>query len=263
MLTFKPQDSDIAVACFEGERIERIYSGGEYSFSVSSIPAALAVYEYTRKEEIPLVYTDLPCEQLGELLSHFGHADVDALDAERKFYKIAVKSEAELLSEIPTVDGDGVTLSPITREDIPDYFRLCTDGDTNKYWNYDYREDNPEADGEWFFDEQARDFSRGAALTFAVRSGENFIGEATLYGFDLAGGASVALRLLPEYRGRGLGSAALEVLFRLGENIGLVRLYAEVIEDNTPSLALFSSYMDEVKREDGRVFFELVGSEDE
>ena len=68
MLTLKPQDSDIAVACFEGERIERIYSGGEYSFSVSSIPAALAVYEYTRKEEIPLVYTNLPCEQLGELL---------------------------------------------------------------------------------------------------------------------------------------------------------------------------------------------------
>ena len=263
MLTFEPQDSDVAIAHFEGERIERIYSGGEYSFSVCSIPAALAVYEYTRKEEIPLVYVGLPCEYLGELLCHFAHADVDALDAKRGFYKIAVKSEAELLAEPPTLVGDGATLSPITRDDIPDYFRLCTDEDTNKYWNYNYKDDNPEADGEWFFDEQERDFARGAALTLAVRHEGRFIGEATLYGFDLRGGAYIALRLLPEYRGRGLGSAALDVIFMLGERIGLVRLFAEVIEDNTPSLMLFSSYMDEVKREGGRVFFELSASEDE
>lgn len=262
MISFNPITEELAVCEFDGGQMKRIYSNGEYSFSVDSIRAAEAVREYAIKEEIPLVYTDVAPELLGELLSKFRHADIDAQDAARSLYRVRVKSEAQLLSELPAVECGGVELSPILREDIPEYFRLSTDMDTNKYWSYDYREDNAEADGEYFFLEQLRDFERGAAITLAVRAEGKFIGEAALYGFDLAGGANIALRLLPEWRSRGFGSLALEAVFTLAEDIGLISLYAEVNRENLPSLALFSSYMDKVGERGETVLFALYAEEE-
>lgn len=263
MLTFEPLSESLAVAKLDDEEIKRIYSDSGYSFSVRTLRACEAVREYTRREEIPLVLCDLPRELLGELLASYRHADVDALDSKRSVYRVAVKSEADLLSEVPSIEYQGVELSPIRREDIPDYYRLATDEKTNRYWSYDYREDNPKADGEYFFREQESDFARGAAITLAVRSEGDFIGEATLYGFDLAGGAYIAIRLLPEWCSKGFGSLALEALFNLAESIGLVKLFAEVNEENVPSLALFGVYMDEISREGGVVCFELSAEDEE
>lgn len=263
MLSFKPINEELAVAEFEGEKIERRFSDDGYSFVAESLDACRAVYEYTRREEIPLVFSELPSALLGELLPLYRHADIDALDSSRSIYRVAIKSEAELLSEPPSIECDGVELSPLEREDIPEYYRLATDEKTNRYWNYDYRDDNPEADGEYFFCEQESDFARGAAITLAVRTEGRFIGEATLYGFDLAGGAYVALRLLPEWCSRGYGSRSLEAVFALAESIGLVKLFADVREENAPSLALFGGYMDEISREGGVVRFELSAEDEE
>jgi len=262
MLVFEPLTECLAVAKLGDEEIKRIYSDKGYSFSVSTLAGCEAVREYTRREEIPLVLSELPASLLGELLATVRHADVDALDFERTVYRVAVKSEADLLCEVPSIEYEGVELTPIRREDIADYFRLATDGETNRYWSYDYREDNPDPDGEYFFSEQESDFARGVAITLAVRTDGCFIGEATLYGFDLAGGASIALRLLPEWRSRGYGGLALEALLNLAENIGLLKLFAEVKEENLPSLALFGSYMDELSREGGVVRF-CISAEEE
>lgn len=263
MLAFKSETDDLAIAFYEGCPIKRIYKDGVYSFSYTSQSAIETLREYVRKEEIPLRLTGVPKDALGELLVRFRHADVDAEDTERSFYRVSIKSEAELIDAVPTVECDGVVLSALTPSDVADYARLCRDGDTNKYWGYDYKDDVPLPSDEYFYESAMQDFCRGSAISFAVRYSGSFIGEAVLYAFDLAGGAEIALRLLPEWCGRGLGSLSLEALLCAAEGLGLITLRASVNKKNTVSLGLFSAFMDKESESDDCVNFILRADEEE
>ena len=263
MLKFVPVNDKLAVAEYGGIAITRAYGESGYSFSYTTPEALSAVREYALKEEIPLVFFGVPKEELGGLLSNFLYADVTAEDKERTSYTVRVKSELDFLSEIPSAECLGVTLGEIEEADAAEYARLSRETVLSGLWGYDYREDTPDPEDSYFLSEARLDFERGAALSLAVRTEGSFIGEAVLYRFDLEGGAEIALRLLPEWRSRGLGSRALEALLSVAEDIGLSRLTAEVMLENAPSLALFSSFMDEVRRDSERVYFELIAEEDE
>ena len=263
MLKFEPINESLAVAEYAGGRVNRIYDGRGYSFTYLSEECAEAVREYALREEIPLVFVGVPREALGALLSGYRHADIDAEDSGSLTYRVSLKSEISLISEFPTAECSGVVLGEILDKDIPDYARLSRETADLGVWGYDYREDIKEPSDEYFLSEARADFARGAAMSLAVRYEGKFIGEAVLYRFDLSGGADIAIRLLPEWRSRGLGSHALSALLSVAEDIGLVKLRAEVMHRNLPSIALFSSFMDEVGRDGERVYFELSAEEDE
>jgi len=238
-------DLEYAVSIHESCLLVRIFDMGRYLFvfpcelsESADVRAAIdAVREYAMREEIPLVFVDTPGYALSEF-SGYRHMDIDADDPDSIVYRVRIKTECELISEIPEVKGERVELSALRETDIPFYAELCRDENVNKYWGYDYSEDVKEPQDAYFFETANSDFFRGVAVTMAVRVGGDFAGEATVYAFDGMGGAEFAIRLLPAFHGKGLGYEATLSAMNAAREIGLVRLYAKVMKENTPSIAM-------------------------
>lgn len=241
----------------------RVYDG-EYSFvyplsicDEADVEAAIdKIRAYTVKEEIKLIFCDVPSGELGRLLPLFRHVNIDAADPDGECYTVRVISEASMLDEMPTVEGDGtVSLTPLTEEDDEPFFRLCTDRESNKYWGYDYSLDVSDPTLSYFRESAEGDFDRGMAISLAVRVGDSFAGEATLYGFDLLGGCECAVRLLPEFRHNGYATLALELLKELAGSIGLVYFSATVDQNNQASIKMTKKCLDEIERGEDKVKF--------
>lgn len=255
--------ADAAISGAFGCLLVRICDGGEYLFSypyplTESADESGAVEEvalYALREGLPLVFIDVPRESLPILLMGFRHADVDAEDECADTYRVTVKSECALIKKAPEVTYGEVTLRELRDGDKEAYARICLDAENNKYWGYDFRDDEPDADADYFMSVAKNERALGTAISFAVLSGGEFVGEAALYAFDCRGGAEMAIRILPEYQGRGLSGDILNALFEVCRRIGLIRLYAEVFSENKPSIAFCSRYMETISDEGGRVVF--------
>ena len=242
----------------------RIFDLGRYSFIY---PIALSergdekaalfkINEYAMREEIERVFTDVPKESVSLFVESFRHLDIDAENPEGESFRVRIKTECELLDEIPTRVFDEISLAPLSDGDAEDYARLLRDEKTNEFWGYDFREDFSENASDSVFIENAKmEFLRGAAITLAVKHGEAFIGEATLYAFDGMGGAEIAIRLLPEARGKGHGNKAFKALSEYAKSTGLTRLFAYVDKRNTASLKYCGNLMEIIAEEDTRVKF--------
>jgi RimJ/RimL family protein N-acetyltransferase len=211
--------------------------------------AAFAIREYAVKEEIPLIYTDVPSIELGNLIPLFRHVNVDALDKDGECFTVRVMSEVGMLDEIPSIEFEGIRLDEITEADDSLYAILCKDKDTNALWGYDYSADNDSPDDSYFREMAENEFSRGVAMAFAVRVNGEFVGEASIYALDLLGGAECAIRILPQYRGRGIATEAISAIKYIAEKIGLKKLCATVDEQNEASKRLFSKSFDECRKE--------------
>ena len=61
------------------------------------------------------------------------------------------------------------------------------------------------------------------------------------------GGAECAVRILPEYRGRGIATKTVHALKTIAEGIGLLKLYATVDSRNEASKKLFDKCFDECR----------------
>ncbi len=259
-------DYEIKYALSDFCLIARIFDYGRYSF-IYPLPlseradekaALLAVNEYAMREEIERIISDVPKESLPNFFDLFRHLDIDAMDRDGESFRVKIKTECELLDEIPDFNFGKISLGAPTDSDAENYARLIRDEETNKYWGYDFREDFSEKLDDSFFVENAKmEFMRGAAITLAVKEDETFIGEVTYYAFDGMGGAEIAIRLLPEARGRHLGDASFEALVEFARNIGLTRLTAFVDKRNERSISYMSKNMKTSMDADTRVKFSL------
>lgn len=252
-------DFEYAFSAAYGCVLVRVFDG-IYSFPYPIAVAddanpALAAWEiraYAVRQEIPLVYTDVPREEIGRLVTMFRHANIDSADSYSETYTVKIPSEASIMPEIPTLSLGDVSLSPLTPEDDAEYARLCRDENLNKYWGYDYREDNPNPEDSYFREEAEGEFYRGISMTFAVRYNGRFVGEALLYGFDFMGGCDSAVRILPEYMKRGIATKALLRLKMLASDMGLSTFYATVEDENYASEALCDKCFRDVTLFEGR-----------
>ena len=153
-------DDDVEVGVSEYEKciLVRICDMGRYSFvypilmseSADPIAAIEEIRAYAVREEIPLVLTDVPREDLGDILPMFRHTVVDAEDAQCESFRVRIESECSLLEEVPQIFGARVALVPVCEQDAPMMARLARDGETNKYWGYDYLSDVGDADDGYF-----------------------------------------------------------------------------------------------------------------
>lgn len=250
--TLSEYDSEVALCFSDGCLLVRIFDG-EYSFvfpihlceDADSEDALNNLRLYAIKEEVPLVLSDVPFEELGWVIPGFRHVTADAADRDGECYNLRVSTEAALLDEIPTLEFSGLTLDSLTEGDDALFARLCKDRETNKFWGYDYSLDVSDPEDSYFRIESEREFARGAAISFAVRQEGDFIGEATLYGFDYLGGCEVAIRVLPQYRRLGVAGKILDGLFDNAASLGLVSLSAQVMKDNIPSVGLCKKHFEE------------------
>ena len=257
-------ECELAVSLDSDCLLLRVFDGGEYYFlapfmlseSAGFSSAVRAIAAYAVKEEIPLVFSDVDAEMLSLMSEIFCFTESELLDD--GVYRVEVKNELDMLDNVPSLQKDGVLLTKLGKSDQIDYKRLATDVETGRYWGYDYLADEPNPDDCYFYDVAVSEFERCISLSLAVRLGDTFIGEAVIQSFDFMGGAEIAVRLLPEYRGRGLGSTALELLIDAARAIGLLTIRARVLPENAASLRLFSKYMKNEGFDVGAARFSLV-----
>ena len=252
-------EGEIAVSFSHGCLLIRIFDG-EYSFvypielTEKSAPgeACDEIRLYAMKEEIPLVFCDVPSDSLGALISGYRHMSIDASDPDCEAYTVRLHTEAALLDEIPTLDFDEITLDALTEEDDSDYAKLSKDGETNKFWGYDYTADVDDPTDDYFRHEAEAEFARGVAMSFAVRRDDRFVGEATLYAFDYRGGCELGIRILPEHRRGGLAGMIIDGFTECGARLGLTSIRATVMAKNAPSVGLCTKHFDSFT-DDGEV----------
>ncbi len=262
-LPFTEEDIEVGVSRASGCILVRICDMGRYSFvypimmSDDSDPtdAVDEIRAYAVREEIPLLLTDVPREDIG-VISLFRHARVDAEDAERESYRIKIENECSLLDGIPEYQGERITLSALREEDSSLMAALAKDGEVNKYWGYDYLSDVGEVDDGYFYRNALYELSRGQALSIAIRTDGKFIGEAIMWGFDYLGGAEVAIRLFSDWHGMGYGSESLSCLMNMAKKIGLIRLRGRADERNAPSIKMMKKFFEISDVSDGVIFFE-------
>ena len=212
---------------------------------------------YATREMIPLIITDVPRDELDFLQSLFPHIDACTYEDDDDTFFVKVNNECDMLDEVPTVELDGIMLGAITGEDKEKYAELCRDRDLNRYWGYDVDIDNPSGDADFYLRVAEREFKDGVAITLAIRENGEFVGEATVYGFDFVGSASIAVRVLKSCHSRGIGSRATKALIELSRNIGLKKLSAEILNENESSIKMTSKHMQIIKSEKSKTFFAL------
>ena len=263
-LAYDGGDVEYAAAVFGRCLIFRIYDMGRYLFLFpyalsdgADVASAIeATSEYAMREEIPLVFSDVPAESLS-VFRGFRHIDIDAEDANAETYRVRIKTECELISEIPEVSLGRVTLNAISAQDIADYAKLCKDENVNKYWGYDYSEDNPSPTDEYFFALAREELARGVSMSMAIRAQGEFCGEAVLYAFDGRGSAEFAIRLLPRFHGLGLGSEALLATCEIAKSVGLTVLRSKVFSKNISSVAMIKKVAQDCVEEGDFVIFTI------
>lgn len=245
----------LAVRAFDFGRYSFIYPI-ELSCRANAYLAVEEIIEYAMREEVAKIFTHVPAELCADFIKQFRHLDIDAMDPSGENFSVQVKSECELLSSVPTLTCDELSVTEMGEAHIADYARLSRDRETNKYWGYDFFCDYGEnVTDEAFLLDAKNSFARGVSLSVALCHNGKFMGEGVFYAFDGRGNAEIAIRLLPEACGLGFGKKFLGLLTEYAKMIGLISLSAIVDKRNTSSVALFSKVMEKSETHDTRVNF--------
>ena len=255
------EDTEVAVTVASGCACVRIFEYGEYTFLFpidlndgADVAAALdEVVSYAVAEDIPVRVADIPREALAVLFEMgYRHIDIDATDPDGECFCARIKSECALVTRAPEASDGDLRLSGLTLSDEAAYARLSREESGLDFWGYDYRVDRPDASDGYFISTALEERAYGVSLTLGARLGDELIGEVVYHAYDRRGGADFAFRLLPEYRGRGLGARLFDLAVRAARAHGLVRLYGRVMKKNTACLSLINKRM-ELTSEDGEV----------
>ena len=255
----------VAFAYLDEVLYARIYDGEKYVFPLPFMltegadaeGACVNLSAYSVRELVPLIITDVPREELEFLSSIFPHVDAYTYDDDDDSFFIKVNNECDMLDSVPSIELEGITLDELLASDKERYAELCRDRDLNKYWGYDVDSDNPDGNEDFYLDTARREFEEGIAIALAIREAGEFVGEATIYGFDYRGTASIAVRVLKSCHSRGIGSRSTRALIELAKEIGLTTLTAEILIENENSIKMTSKYMTLEKRENGKAYFTL------
>lgn len=260
-------DGETSVAfCYLDEVLyARVFDGERYLFPLPFMlsdradaeASCLNLAAYSVREMVPLIITDVPRDEIAFLQSVFPHIDAFTYEDDDDCFFVKVNNECDMLTELPSVQHEGLVLDALCDSDKERYAELCRDRDLNKYWGYDADSDNPDGDADFYLAVPRREFNDGVAITLAVREGDELVGEATVYGFDFRGAASIAVRVLSGCHSRGIGSRATAALIKLAKEIGLSTLKAEILNENEVSIKMTSKFMDVDKCTKSKTHFTL------
>lgn len=258
------EKAEIAVTISHGCLLVRIFTY-DYAFlcpvpigdDASITDAADEVRKYAIKEELPATFIDVYADDVSEVSEPFRFIDARAMDESEEVFVVSALTEIDMVDGVPTVEGEKIILDEITEADAGDYARLCRHSEVNKLYGNDYKDDYGNITDLAFLERMEAERDMGLSMTFAIRYEGDFAGEAVIFGFDYVGGARVAIRLLPEFWGKGLGSEALQMLLEVSKEIGLKTVTTAVKKENTPSIRMTGKYMNYKCDEDDTAVFEI------
>ena len=158
------EDIEIALCITDGCLAVRVFDMGRYLFPFPfeldgadpDISSALeGVVSYCIKEEVPIVFTDVPADACA-IFASLGYKHIEmkregvAPSPEEQTYRVRLLTECTELCELPCVKGDRLTLDALTEGDVADYAELSRDESSIAVWGYDYRDDAPDAQDTYF-----------------------------------------------------------------------------------------------------------------
>ena len=102
------EDVELAISVSSGCALIRVFDFGRYFFvfpyelsDSADVDAAISeISEYAMREEIGLVFSDVPSSELCRF-SGYRHMDLDAEGADTESYRVKIKTECQLCEEIP------------------------------------------------------------------------------------------------------------------------------------------------------------------
>jgi RimJ/RimL family protein N-acetyltransferase len=150
-----------------------------------------------------------------------------------------------------------LTLNALTPADCGDYAALCRDVRRNRWWGYDYREEQPHPPEEWFLQASEEDYAAGRELGLAVRLRGRCIGEVVFTHFDGHGTAELGCRIAAAYAGHGYGTEAFAAALAWGlKGWDLRRVTAKCFRENHPSRHMLAACMDPTGEDETYFYFE-------
>ncbi len=257
-------NAEIAVTISHGCLLARIFTY-DYVFlcpipigeDASISEAADEVRKYAIKEELSIAFIDVYDDDVSEVSGPFRFTDVRPMDESEEVFVVSAVTEIDMVEGVPTVEGEKIILDEITEDDAGDYARLCRHSEVNKLYGNDYKDDYGNVPDLAFFGRMDVERNMGLSMSFAIRYEGSFAGEAVIFGFDYVGGARVAIRILPEFWGKGLGSEALQMLLEVAKEIDLKTVTTAVKKENAPSIRMTGKYMNYKCDEGDTAVFEI------
>mgnify|MGYP002550629400 FL=1 len=157
----------------------------------------------------------------------------------------------------PHLTTPRLTLNALTPADCGDYAALCRDARRNRWWGYDYREEQPHPPEEWFLQASEEDYAAGRELGLAVRLRGRCIGEVVFTHFDGHGTAELGCRIAAAYAGHGYGTEAFAAALAWGlKGWDLRRVTAKCFRENHPSRHMLAACMDPTGEDETYFYFE-------
>ena len=127
----------------------------------------------------------------------------------------------------------------------------------NRWWGYDYREEQPHPPEEWFLQASEEDYAAGRELGLAVRLRGRCIGEVVFTHFDGHGTAELGCRIAASYAGHGYGTEAFAAALAWGlKGWDLRRVTAKCFRENHPSRHMLAACMDPAGEDETYFYFE-------
>lgn len=256
-------DTSLAVSFFGGCTLIRIFDMGRYYFlppeeiaEEGDVKGAFEkILEYAKREELSFVFHGVPREMLSDLLDGVRHADIDAEGTLGDSFCLKIKTECELMDEAFTIQDGEFEIRPLENSDASVYAELCKNKELNKHYGYMVSEEHPNMPDEDYIALANAEFERGVALTLALVYKTRTVGDAIFYAFDGKGAAELAIRILPENHGKGLGSHFLSLLLEYAKEMGLIKVVSFVKKENLASVSMCSKFMKKENTDEGRVKF--------
>ncbi len=260
------EGGDLRYVLLEKDNVLGVVLGERYGDTVAvhiekALPAVEGVYPFLvqafAKEVMPFALylnreddVGLP----GLRKSKLQYAPCKILPAVR----VRILNPLYFLKEIPTLQREGITLTAFTDSDVAPYFALATDDGLNELFGYDYREDCKSPDKEYFVREATRAFQEKTALYFAVKKGEEFLGEATLGEWNGRGECNLSVRLLSLAQGKGVGKTVCAMLTDYAlYSLGVTRVTAYCFTQNVSSQKMLASRMRKERADEEFTYFSI------
>lgn len=157
-------------------------------------------------------------------------------------FNVIPRRAIDLLTRLPSVKTERLTLAPVKDADAAAYALLASDVERNRYWGYDWREDHKRRPADKTFLRDAReDFAKRREMPLGIYRGETLIGEAVLHRFGYAAQAEIGVRLLPAFEGMGYAAEAVRAYCDYAfSKLDLGRVEAKCYRENARSRAMLA-----------------------
>ncbi len=157
----------------------------------------------------------------------------------------------------PVIVGEKVVITPFTKKDAKNYYKLTVNASLNKYWGYDYKKDHKTIDENTFYNLQKADFNskKNMCLKIADKQKKTMLGEVVFYNFDYENNVEIGFRLFKKCQGKGFATETVKLACLYAENTLNKTVVAKTYKQNFASQKTLLNNCFEKIGEDKKYFY--------